>query len=206
MSNEVLNKILKRNVYFQQNFKKITTTLVISIVINVILIIAMVLLLNKPQNIRVIGLTEDARILQLPNSDSFSINDKMVLNWANRVIPSIYALDFMNYRTQFAALSLYFTHYGWQHFSEAFANTLNEISQKKFITHAVVSDVPVIVAKGMIDHIPTWKVEVPITVSYQKNDQSSTAHFLITVVIQKYKQPANNQIIGISQFIQQQLT
>ncbi|WP_235602944.1 DotI/IcmL/TraM family protein [Piscirickettsia litoralis] len=111
------------------------------------------------------------------------------------------SLIFLNYRSEIKGKRRYFTQYGWNQYLDAFKDTVQKVTDKKYILRATISDVPVVVQKGQINGAYSWKLQVPVLLTFQKGDRRSTQSVYWTVVIQRSNEFADN-LFGISQIIQ----
>ncbi|UTW43563.1 type IVB secretion system apparatus protein IcmL/DotI [bacterium SCSIO 12844] len=206
MAEDVLTQIIKRNDFFKQNFKRITTVLLISCILNVVLFVGLMFTIaSKPQS-SYFAVTENGRLLQLQGTKTAQITDAMVVSWVSQVVPKLYVLDFLNYRSQLNDINKYFTNYGWNSYSTAFKSVLDQIVKDKLVTRATLQDVPVVTAKGSVNGVMAWKVQVPVMINFQQGKKEQTNQFILSLTIMKNSNTESGELLGISQVVEQPYT
>lgn len=196
-----LKRIKMRNEFYRDNFRRVSLMLLLLIVINIILFISFLVVLNIKPTPKYFATTTSGQIIVLnPLSKPISSNSA-VTSWISRVIPNINSLDFLNYRTQIEEKKKYFTTYGWSQYLKAFKPVINKIRSSKLISHGVASDVPIIVQQGDIGGKYSWKFQVPIIITYQRDDSVSTKHVIWTILVQRDNNNPQS-LFGIAQIVQ----
>jgi intracellular multiplication protein IcmL len=84
----------------------------------------------------------------------------------------------------------------------AFDPELKKIVTEQYVTSAVVTGTPVIIATAVIRGEYTWKLQVPVMVTYNHGSQQTTQNFIWTVVLQRMNNNNSNQLLGIAQLIE----
>ncbi|MBK2125704.1 DotI/IcmL family type IV secretion protein, partial [Fangia hongkongensis] len=118
-----------------------------------------------------------------------------------------YKLDFVNYKEDILAIRYLFNNYGWQSFNQAFKETIHQIRDKKLVTQAILNGIPVVTAVGQISGVKSWKVQVPIIISFSQGDKETRSRVILKITIQKNSkknQLSSGQFFGIMQIIQVQ--
>ncbi|MCF6766278.1 type IVB secretion system apparatus protein IcmL/DotI [Thiotrichales bacterium 19S3-7] len=202
MAEDVLTQIIKRNDFYKQNFKRLTTVLLVSCILNIGLFVGLMFTIaSKPQP-NYFAVTENGRLLQLKGTQTAQITDSMVVSWVSQIVPKLYALDFLNYRSQLNDINKYFTSYGWTSYSTAFKAVLDQIVKDKLVTRATLQDVPVVTAKGAINGIMAWKVQVPVMINFQQGKKEQTNEFILSLTIMKNQNTESGELLGISQVVE----
>lgn len=202
MSKQSLELVVERNHFYRDNFRRIVFVLLASIVLNIALGVGLIFMSNnRPQPIY-FAATNNGDLVRLQPLTNPVMNAAQLKSWIARVAPQIYALDFLNYRQQLSSVEKYFTPFGWGNFLGAFNAELQKIIQNKYVTSAVVTGSPVVIAQGIIQNVYSWKVQLPLLVTYTKGDQQSTEKFVWTVVLQRMNNNESDQLLGISQIVQ----
>jgi intracellular multiplication protein IcmL len=177
--------------------------LLISCILNVALILGLYYALSSKPQPNYFAVTENGRLIQLESSKYAQVTDAMVVSWTSQIVPKLYALDFLNWRAEMTAVNKYFTSYGWQSYSTAFKSVLDQIVNDKLVTRATLQDVPVVVAKGTINGVLSWKVQVPVMVNFQQGPKEQTNKFILTLTIQRTQNSDSGELMGISQVVEQ---
>lgn len=136
--------------------------------------------------------------LNLPNMSAI---DLLVL--ANQAAVSAFTYNFVNYRKQLANAAHYFTPDGWKAFQSALdqSGNLKQVIAKKLVVSAVATGAPIIVRQGVIGNRYTWRIELPLLVSYQNANEKYQHHLMITMVLQRTQKFVGHDGVGVQQFI-----
>lgn len=206
MSKDALQLVTLRNHFYRDNFRRVSLILLLSVLLNIVLIVALFFVSdNRPQPL-FFATTNDGQLLPLSAQNQPIMNDQAVITWVSRAAPQIMGLDFLNYRQQIENSHTYFTDYGWNQFMTAIGATLDQVKNQQLVVKAVPSDVPVITAKGLVNGVYTWKVQVPLTISYQKNGRVDVKKVVWSLIVQRVNNNTSNQLLGISQIVQNDVT
>lgn len=140
-----------------------------------------------------------------PNDDLTKANqsDISVLVWANEAAVTAFTYNFVNYEKDLQTASQFFTPDGWKQFEIALkkSNNLEAVKAKKLIVSAVATRAPIVLQKGLLDGVYSWRVQMPIMVTYQSANEFTQQDNIVTMLI--VREPSVNapRGIGISQFI-----
>lgn len=201
-SKDPLKEVVLRNSFYRDNFRRMVWVLLVSIMLNLVLVVALVLLNNTRPAPIYFAATADGRLVRLQPLTQPVLSDGSIKSWVTRSVPEIYSLDFINYRRQLSQAEKYFTPFGWQNFLQAFNAELANIRDQQLVATASVSDQPVILGSAVINGVYSWKVQVPIMVNYVKGGQEQTQHFVWTLVLQRVNNNESGEMVGISQIVQ----
>lgn len=131
------------------------------------------------------------------------INRQALLEWAGLATVAAYTYNAANYQQQFAKVGeRYFTPNGRQAFQAALerSGVIQRLLSKKVIVTAVVNGAPLILRQAFIFGRETWRVQVPILVTYQSASAVVSNSYVVSLLIVRTdtaKQPAG---IAIEQF------
>ena len=105
--------------------------------------------------------------------------------WTVQSVVSAYTLNFKEYRDQLSKASAHFTIAGWNSFGTAFINTgnLDQLKRARLVASAQPERAATIRDKSVIDGRLTYKIELPLIVTYENENQANTQHLLVTVVV-----------------------
>ena len=200
-----LEAVRLRNDFYQRGFRWVLWLLLLSLVINVVLLVGLITMAHRQPRSYYFASTTDGRIIPIYPSDMPVLSDTAIRSWVSENVPRIYSLDFVHYRRQVQSLKQYFTPYGWQQFLQAFSGELSRVVDQKLIVSASPSNVAVITGHGIIDGRYSWQVQIPLVVSIQQGDQQSVDHVVLRLIVQRVNNVGSNQLLGISQIVQQQM-
>lgn len=113
-------------------------------------------------------------------------NTQVVREWAINAATSAFTYDAANYEEQFALTTQrYFTEEGTESFNDAIKSSgaIEQLLSKKLIVSAVAYQTPVILAYGVLLGKRTWKIQVPLLVTYQSANDKVTDRYIITMVV-----------------------
>ncbi|MDO8953900.1 MAG: type IVB secretion system apparatus protein IcmL/DotI [Gammaproteobacteria bacterium] len=203
MANGSLELVKLRSDFYKDNFRRMVWVLLISLVLNLILACSVIFFSHQTPRTYYFATTSDGRLIPVQPLSNPNMSDVAVTNWVSNNLPQIYALDFVHYRTQLQNMQGSFTDFGWQQFMQASAGFLGNIVNQQLITSATLTNVPIIVQKGLINGVYSWQVQVPLLIATQKGDQQSTQNVIVRMIVQRVNNIASQQLLGISQIVQQ---
>ncbi len=202
---DALERVVLRNDFYKDGFRRMVTVLLISLVVNVILLGSLFFLGSRHPDPVYFATTQDGQLIQLNGAQQPLLNDQAILAWVNRNIPQLYQFDYVNYRSSLQRSRQYFTSSGWQQFMQEFAPVVSQVTNGGLVVSAALYDTPVIVKSGVFGGIPSWGVQVPLLVSYQKDGKVQTQHIIMQVLLQKADPNDSTQLLNITQVIEKKM-
>lgn len=130
------------------------------------------------------------------------INRQTLLNWASEAATATYTYDQANYQQQIQnAINTYFTAAGGQSFRAALdkSGIINQIVSQKLDVTAVVEQPPAILKSGVLLGHFTWKVQMPILVTYVSASEKQAYRYILTMSIIRLPRGQSANGIGINQ-------
>lgn len=157
---------------------------------------------NPPQP-QYFATSVNGRITPLVALEEPNQSDSAVLQWANQAAIAAFTYNFVNYQDELLAASRYFTASGWQQFTDALtqSNNLDVVKAKKLIVSAVATRSPIILQKGVLNGVYSWRIQMPILVTYQSASEFSQQNNVVTMLVTRISTLESPRGIGISQFI-----
>ncbi len=121
-----------------------------------------------------------------------------LLQWAHNVAVEAYTYNFVNYEQMIEQLKAYFTEEGWDYFENALQTTgdLNAVISKKLIVSAVSIGAPVILERMFVGGRFSWKVQIPLLISYQSPNEQVQKPVIVMMIISRM--PTNKFPNGIA--------
>jgi intracellular multiplication protein IcmL len=192
-----------RNDFYRDGYKRVILALLLSVLLNAVLIATFTFVVTHPPAPQYFATTINGRITPLIPLDQPNMPPSTLLQWSNSAAIAAYTYNFVNYRQELQAASEFFTPDGWTEFTNALkaSNNLNAVIDKKLVVSAVATGAPVILDQGIIDGIYTWRVQMPMLVTYQSASQTARQNVLVTMVIQRISTLNSARGIGISSFV-----
>ncbi len=199
---DALQQVVLRNSFYKDNFRRMVFVLLFSVVLNIMLTMSFLFVSMHRPKPYFFASTPSGSLVRLAPLTSPVMNDAQVTSWLAQVVPAVYALDFVNYRRELESVQKYFTPFGWNNFLQAFNGQLKNIVDNQYVTSAVVTAPPVIIATAVIRGDYTWKLQVPVMVTYTHGSTQTTQNFIWTVILQRMNNNVSEQLLGITQIIE----
>ncbi len=202
MSNDSLMEAKKRKGFYPRGAGKLMTVVMMLAVINIVLIArAGYLLVTKDESVEYYAVTCDSDPIKLNSLSAAIVSSNQLLQWANVAAIAAYNYNFVNWRQRMDELRPYFSKQGWEGFYPEFRSSqVDPMVEKKTVVSAVAIDVPVIERRGVMQGRYTWRVAVPLLVSYQTASVKTQEKVLIRLVISRVPVVQTPRGIAIMQF------
>ncbi len=203
MKEDALHVVTLRNEFYRDNYRKVVAALLLSFFILLALALSLFYIVTHPPAPRYFAVSSDGRILPLISLNQPNLSNSAVLQWANQAASAAYSYNFVNYREALQQAGNYFTPEGKQTFFSAIksSNNLQAVISKKLIVSAVATGVPVVLEQGLLAGRYTWKVQIPMLVTFQSASQFSQQSVTVTMLIVRVSPLESPAAIGIAQFI-----
>lgn len=203
MKEDALQVVKLRNDFYRDNYRKVVAALLLSFFIILTLAGAVFYIVTHPPAPRYFATSNDGRLVPLIPFDRPNLTNATVLEWANTAATAAYSYNFVNYRQALQQAADYFTPEGRQMFFNAVksSNNLQAVISKKLIVSAVATGVPVVLEQGVMLGRYTWKVQIPMLITFQSASQFSQQSVTVTMLIVRVSPLTSPRGIGIAQFI-----
>ncbi len=203
MATEGLATVGLRNVFYKDNYRRVTSVLFISVLINIILAAIIFFLIANPPKPKYFATSINGSVTPLTPIEQPNQSDSAVLQWANQAAISAFTYNFVNYREELQAASGFFTPGGWREFLRALndSNNLQAVTEKRLVVSAVATRAPTILEKGVLNGAYSWRIQMPVLVTYQSASEFSQQNNVVTILIQRISTLNSPRGIGISQFV-----
>lgn len=201
--NEGLDLVRLRNEFYRDNFRKIVGALLLCILVLIILVSALIYIVMNPPAPKYFATDESGRITPLVALNQPNLPTATLLQWANVAAVAAYTYNFVNWRQELQAASEFFTPEGWREFLKALdeSNNLKAVIAKKLVVSAVATGAPVILQEGILGERYSWKVQMPLLVTYQSANQITQQSVMVTMLITRVSTLRSPRGIGIAQFV-----
>jgi intracellular multiplication protein IcmL len=139
--------------------------------------------------------------LQALNGRLFSRQD--LLMWVQEVVGNVYTFNAITYKQKFDyLLANDFTSDGASSFRQTLDDSqlLNQVITQQVNLTGLVSGQPVILQQGSLMGQYTWKVQMPVLLTFENANQKSTKRILVTVLIVNVPTQQSPQAIAIKEF------
>lgn len=203
MAQDALTLVTLRNKFYKDSQRKVIMALFLAIIINLILGSLLFYMITHPPAPRYFATSINGRITPLYPLGEPNQSDSAVLQWANQAAIASFTYNFVNYRDELQASSGFFTADGWDQFLSALqqSNNLDAVKAKKLIVSAVATRAPIILQKGILNGSYSWRVQMPILVTYQSASEFTQQNNVVTMLITRVSTLNSPRGIGIAQFV-----
>lgn len=179
---EIVQEVIEKNSFYRKHYQKVLHLFSISLLINVVVLFVLLFNHNRTE-LRYVYVLADGQVVQLQSTATLRLNSDNLVQWVANNAPKLYQLDFLNYKEQMQAVRPLFSDDGWQSYVEAFKSVLTQIQSQKLVAQAVVTGLPMVIATGYLDGEPSWKVQLPIDLNFQKNNQTQDTQYILTLTV-----------------------
>jgi intracellular multiplication protein IcmL len=139
--------------------------------------------------------------LQALNGRLFSRQD--LLMWVQEVVGNVYTFNAITYKQKFDyLLANDFTSDGASSFRQTLADSqlVNQVITQQVNLTGLVSGQPVILQQGPLMGQYTWKVQMPVLLTFENANQVSTKRIIVTVLIVNVPTQQSPQAVAIKEF------
>jgi intracellular multiplication protein IcmL len=200
---DVLTKVVLRNQFYRDGQRKMMLIVLGILIVNCILIGLLGYMLTHPPEPRYFATSINGRITPLVPLNQPNQSDSAILQWANQAAISAFSYNFVNYRSELQAASGFFTADGWDQFLQALkdSNNLDAVKTKKLVVSAVATSAPVFLQKGLLNGRYSWRIQMPMLVTYQSASEFSQQSLTVTMLVTRVDTLNSPRGIGIAQFV-----
>jgi intracellular multiplication protein IcmL len=203
MAEDAFTAVTLRNSFYRDGQRKIVSILLISMIANVVFGFILFYIITNPPAPKYFATGINGRITPLFPLNEPNQSDSAVLQWANQAAIASFTYNFVNYRSELQSASGFFTSAGWTQFLTALegSRNLEAVKAKKLIVSAVATRAPIILQKGILNNRFSWRVQMPILVTYQSASEFSQQNNVVTLLIRRVSTLNSPRGIGINQFV-----
>lgn len=203
MPGDVFEAVFLRNEFYRLRQRKIVGIFSISLLTGCFLLFTLIYLLMHPPAPKYIPVTLSGQVMPIFPLNQASQADADILEWATETAVAAFTYSFVDYREELQASSGFFTAGGWTQFLNALqsSNNLDAITAKSMVVSAQVINPPTLLKKGVLNNLFTWRVEVPILVTYQNDTQFTQQYNMVIMQIVRVSSLNAPKGIGIEQLV-----
>lgn len=122
-------------------------------------------------------------------------NTQFILRWSANIAQSVYNMSFDDYQNDLDKVKESFTSAGWEQMMTALQSVITTVTGNRVNISSVVSGAPVVLAEMEIHGRYTWRVQMPLLVTYTGASGSTQSHYVVTMSVQRV--PTLNRAEGI---------
>lgn len=159
-------------------------------------------MITNPEESKYFSTTINGESKPLVASDIPHQSDKAITEFASLAVVAANTLNFLTAEDHYKKSRPFFTRAGWEQYTLALqsSNILNEIQAKGLIVTAVVVRPPIILQKGPLNGVYSWRVQLVVLITYSASVSRPTVRLPVTMLIQRTSTLDTIQGIGISEF------
>jgi len=183
---------------YRDNYRKLLRYLLGLSVIAAVLSALLVVELMSRGEPAYYATTTTGRIVSLNSLSEPIVTSDYITQWASLATRSILNLHFDNYQNDLQQASGYFTPNGWASFQDALKKSgmLDTITGDKLDASAIVNGSPVILDREVLHGNYTWRIQLPVLVTYTSASASQQANFMVTMNVERV--PVETLATGIA--------
>lgn len=171
----------------RDRFRRLTKMTTLFCWVGVVQAVILICLLMTPAVGKYFVTTRNGDVLPVMPLSAPMVTDTYLQSWAGSQVESAFSLNFVNYADKLKALQPKFTATGWTHFQDALrqTNISQQMMQSKLTVSAVIQKTPVILQKGVLNGVYSWKVRVPLLVSFVSASAHLQRKFNVLLIIKR---------------------
>ncbi|WP_259411986.1 type IVB secretion system apparatus protein IcmL.2 [Coxiella burnetii] len=176
---------LQKNNLYRDNYRRVMAFLLASVVITVSLFAVLSYQIITTPKPAYYATTTTGRVIPLQSLDMPVVTNTYLLQWAALATRAVYNLDFENYTKQLDNASSYFTPTGWESLTNAMKSSgaIDSLKNNKLFMAGIVNGPAVILDQEVVHGRYSWRVQLPLLVTYTSASIQQKAHFIITMDI-----------------------
>jgi len=192
-----------KNVFFRDSYRRAIKCIIFLSVLAVVLASILIGLIITTPRSKYYATTTAGQVIPMHSLSEPVITNSYLLQWASLATRTAFNLDFVHYKDQLNRAESDFTPDGWKKFLSALeeSSLLKTVIDKKLQMSAIVSGTPVIVSTGVIHGRFTWRLQLPILITFTSANQTSKLKWMVTMNVQRISTLDAYKGIQISDFI-----
>ncbi len=126
-----------------------------------------------------------------------------LLSLSQRWATEVYTWDYADWRQAFQQNSEHFDPDAWKQWVSSLKSggLISATIKNKWVVSAVPTGAPVILASGILDGRATWRIQIPLLVTFASDTSAVQKHYIVTMVMQRAPTTAYPRGVRILQFI-----
>lgn len=177
----------QKNHEYRDSFRWVLMGLIVLLVLGVLLTAGVAYKAIFPGKVKYYASMTTGEVIPLPALNEPVVTNEYMLTWSALAARAALNLDFVNYDKQLKEASIYFTSSGWNAFSASLdkSGLLKTIQDKKLVMSAVVPNDPIIVFTGIVHGRYTWKISMPVLVTYGSASEQRQRQLKVSMVVSR---------------------
>lgn len=187
MSTEYADLQLTTNRLYRDSYRRVMTYLLIMLGVCLILVVALIMMLLSLPKPKYFATTTTGKVVPMQSLSMPVVTNHYIIQWAENAARKAYSLNFVDYQQQLQAASRYFTPQGWRAFQAALKTSglMKNVLANKLTMSAIVYKPPVIVTRLVINGRFTWRIQVPLLITYTSASGQTKRSFVVTMDVMR---------------------
>lgn len=183
MELDIMDK--QKNDRYRQSYPKMLLVFVYLCILAVFLTVILVYITIKEPEDKNYAALNTGRIVEIYPYAEPVLTDHYIRSWATLASRSVLNLSFNNYQEELKKASVYFQPEAFSLLSKALTDNgyLKTLTASKLIMRSYVNDTVVIVWQGLESGDFVWKVQLPVTISYEGASSNVTRSIVVKMTI-----------------------
>lgn len=185
MNESAQELMIRKNYFYRDNFRRLVTYIILLLLLAVCLAITLAYLTWQKKLPKYYASTTTGEVIELHSLSQPVISNAHLLEWAGLVARQAYSFSFLNYQQQLDKAKPFFTPSAWQNFTAELNSSglLDQIKNEKIIMETIVYATPDILFSGVLHGRYTWRIQVPVLVTYTTASEQKENKITITMDI-----------------------
>jgi len=196
--------VVIRNEYYRDGYRTLQKTVLFLVVSIIMLIGAMyyVISVHQPQD-RYFATTVDGRLVPMVALSQPNLSNPALMSWVAQAATEVLTFGFHDYRRRLQESSRNFTRTGWESFTTALerSSILEMVQNNRQVVTAAPRAAPVLLWEGLENGRYSWRIEIPLIVTYQSGSQRKTDSLRVTLTVVRVPKLESPNGVGIEQWV-----
>jgi intracellular multiplication protein IcmL len=203
MAEDALEIVKMRRDFYRDSYRRVVSALLFMVFVTLLLVFTIYYLVSHRPEPKYFATSADGRITPIYPLTAPMVADSALLQWANQAAVSAYTYNFATWRKELQDASENFTPGGWSDFEAALKSSRNleTVISKKLVVTAVATGAPVILDRGILNGQYSWKVQMPLLVTYESASTLIQQPILVTMLVTRVSTVNVPKGIAITQFV-----
>lgn len=187
MNDAVQEKQMRKNNFFRDQYRRMLKFAILLAGLAVIQTVLLSYMTLSPAQPDYYATTTAGVVTPLHPLSQPVVTNQYLLQWSSTAVQSALNFDYVHYQDQFNQTKPYFTPGGWSKYQAAMQSSglLDAVQKQKLVMSAVVSGPPVILNSYTTGGRFTWRVQLPVLVTFESASQKTQEALVITMNVQR---------------------
>ena len=173
--------------FYRDQYRRMVKWLVVNAMVTAGLVAVLAYMIFFPGQTKYYATTTSGQVVPLHSLSEPVLTNSYIVQWSSIATRKVFNFDFVHYRSQIQSVHSYFTPSGWAKFQQALKQSklLQTVINQKVMMTAVVSNSPVVLARQIVHGRYTWRVQMPVLVTFQSASEHQQLKLIVTMNVQR---------------------